>query len=531
MTNPAGQGATLSHSFPLVVNAIPPTQQAISVIPYESGDPVTETRLQLSASPDSPDGGADHITKFVVSGVPTDVSLGVPTAGFSLSGPALQGDGTDSYTITASGTTSPAAPELDVFAPAGKTTDFTLTSTAYAQEPNSPALASNSETQNIDVQYSTTNQLADFQSNNQSTWTTGDAFNKTFDNFLGVSFGPKSGSVGFTLTIPVIPFVYSPTVNQHFGGTAALKAGFESDLQVNAGEFNGQLPFNVTLDNTYNVDNQALEVDPSESQAGGGSFTTSFPSGSYNLDFVLDAFARVSTHGTFGTTSATLIKFNTTIPILSKNSSTLHGSFSLPDGIGSVSFQWPVVNTTGVNPLPGTITSQGDSKPVFQVSLDPIAIVLDAILGDDPLKGSFLGGVVNYTILAATVAPAVDVQQNFSLNASLPAGVINPDGGTPQNFTFGSPIIIPNSDGEYSLTLDPNATLSNDTSLAGQLTLGIKAIAGSIKLTISGVGPNIGFGPLFHPTTVLGPAPFATLYNKTFTVAFNPSTLPTVNAT
>ena len=165
------------------------------------------------------------------------------------------------------------------------------------------------------------------------------------------------------------------------------------------------------------------------------------------------------------------------------------------------------------------------SNPIFSLNVDPIAIVLDAIFGTDPLKGSFLG-VVNYTILAATLAPAVDLQQNFTLTAALPGGTITPDGGSGQSFNFGSPIIIPNSDGAYALTLDPDANLENTTSLAGQVTIGLRVLQGSIGFS----GVSTSFGPLFNPKTTLGPAPFATLYHNTFDVDFNQQTLPTVSA-
>lgn len=523
MTNPAGQGATLSHSFPLQVHAIPPTV-GVSVLPYESGDPVTETRLQLSSAVDSGDGGNDFINNIQLSNVPTGVSLSSP-------GNTVTNLGGGDYSISTTGNPASFNPEVDVFAPTGKTTDFSLGITANSSEPNGlPADETASTSQKIDVQFSTTTQNPDFQSQpNQSIWSSGTAFNTTFDNFLGVNFGPVSGSIGTAISIPVVPLVFTTTISQFVGATFALKAGFESDLHVDSGSFNGQVPFSVTLGNTYNVDNQALEVDPTSSEAGGGSFNTTFPNGSYKLDFILDAFAQLFAHGTFINTTIPLVNINSDIPLLNLASSQLHTSIPLPDGLGTVAFQFPNFTTTGTNSSPGTISSQGVSQPIFSVNIDPIAVVLDALIGSDPLKGNL--GPINYTILAATVAPGIDVQQNFNLNASLPTGTINPDGGSSQSFSFGSPIIIPNSDGQYSLTLDPNVSLQNDTTLAGQLMLGLKAIAASIKLTVSGVGPTLSFGPLIHPTTTLGPAPFATLFNNTFTVAFKPTTLPTVNAT
>jgi hypothetical protein len=76
------------------------------------------------------------------------------------------------------------------------------------------------------------------------------------------------------------------------------------------------------------------------------------------------------------------------------------------------------------------------------------------------------------------------------------------------------------------LTLDPNANLENTTSLAGQLTLGLSILKGSVGVS----GVSTSFGPLLHPTTTLGPAPFVTLSHNTFAVDFQGQTLPTVSA-
>ena len=505
ITNPSGQGASSTQSFNLVVAAIPPSV-GVSVLAYQTGDPVTETRLSVTSSVDDGDGGNDYINRLVFTNVAAGTTLSSPDGSF-----VNNGGGT--WTLSATGTPASFNPEVDVTTPAATTTQFTMGVTAYADELNA-AEVNSSTSQDIYVKYTTPSQNPDFLSSGQSIWTSGTAFSTDFDKFLGLDFS-TSGSTGGSFL----------GVSQYFGGTAALKAGFESDLHFDGGSFSGQLPFNVNLANTYNEINNALEVDPTASQAGGGSFTTTGPSGSYELDFILDVYARIYASGDLFSGSTTLINFKTTIPLISANSSTLNGSFDLPDGIGSVSFAWPQVNTTGSNASPGAISSQGTSAPIFQVSLDPIAIVLDAIFGEDPLKGTF-GGIVSYTILQATVAPGIDVQQNFNLTASLTGGTITPDGGSGQAFNFGTPVIIPNSDGQYSLTLDPNATLSNQTNLAGQLVLGFQALKGSLSLGVT----TIGFGPVISYKTTLGPATLFNLYQNTFAVDFNQQTLPTVSA-
>ncbi|MFL6726113.1 MAG: beta strand repeat-containing protein [Sphingomicrobium sp.] len=511
ITNPSGQQASSTQMFNLIVDAIAPTVSE-SVLAYQTGDPVTETRLQITSAVDDGDGGADYINRLVFSNVAIGTTLS------SASGTVVNNGG-GVWTLTTSGHPANFNPEIDVFAPGGQTTNFVMGITAYADEPNSPELNA-ATSQQIYVNYSTTTQNPDFLSSGQSIWTSGTSFTADFHQFIGGTIGPYSTSTGFHLSIP---YIFS--FGQSVGATVYLKSGFQADLHIDSGTFAGDLPFQVNLANTYNEINHALQVDPTDSQAGGGGFTTTSPNGSFGLDFILDIVARIYTAGDIGNAST---GFSTHIfqTLVHFNSSTLATSFDLPDGFGTVAIAWPTVNTVGSNPNPGPITSQGVSNPIFQLNIDPIAVVLDLLFGSDPLKGTLFGGAVSYTILAATLAPGVDLQQNFNLTAALTDGTITPHGGVGQSFNFGSPIIIPNSDGMYSLTLDPDANLENTTSLAGQVVLGLRVLQGSISFG----GLSTSFGPLANPKTTLGPAPFATLYHNTFAVDFNQLTLPTVLA-
>jgi hypothetical protein len=514
ISNPSGQGASSTQDTSLVVNPIAPTV-GVSVLARQAGDPVTETRLQLSSAVDDGDGGNDYINRIVLSGVPTGVNLSSPTA-------TITSLGGGSYEIDTTGNPSSFNPEVDVTTPSGQTTNFNLGITAYADEPHAPEVSS-STTQNIDVEYKTISQNPDFQSVNQSIWNTGTAFTKSFSTFLGIDYPngfPNTAGPASTST---------SVLGVNFGATFGLKAGFQADLNVNAGSFNGQLPFNVTLNDTFNKTTNTLEIDPSESQLGGGGFTTQGPGGSLEIDLVFDVIAKA--HG--GPLNLTLSTFVDKV-LIQKNSSTLGHSFSLPDGLGSVTVNWPQVNTTGSNPNPGTIEATGTSKPIFNLNIDPIAVVLDAILGSDPLKGSVgsLPGVqISYTILAATLAPGVDVQQTFDLNASGLTPVLKNGSGTTIPFSFGSPTILQSpSNTNFSLGLTPDTTLENQTSLAGQLEIGLRALKGSITVGLTPpLTTSVSVGPLIHPHTTFGPAPFVTLYQNTFPVNFQPQTV-TFNA-
>ena len=77
--------------------------------------------------------------------------------------------------------------------------------------------------------------------------------------------------------------------------------------------------------------------------------------------------------------------------------------------------------------------------------IDPIAVIADIILGDDPLKGT--GSSINvvlgslswsYTIAAGTVEPTIDLGQAFNMNIGALSSALT-DNGNPVAFNFSSP--------------------------------------------------------------------------------------------
>jgi hypothetical protein len=525
VTNPASQAAQMvsapGQTIDVTINPVPPNV-SVSVLPAESSDPATLTRLQVAAQVDDPDGGNDYINRIVLSNVPTDVSLSVPTAGFTLSGPTLVGS-TDNYTITTTGAPGTVMPEVDVMAPSDMTTNFNLGVQVFSDEKSgtggpTPEVSS-STTQNISVVFDPVTENPDFTATNQSIWTTGTAFVKSFDKFLGFTIGPTKGSASGQ--------IFSALVGQlsgAVGGSLYLKAGFEADLNVNSGSFNASLPFNVTLPDTYNATNDTLQIGnpttpATESQAAGGSLVTTGAGGSFDLYLILDAMASffLKLYGTAfgagfssGKLGFTAGPTNIDYKLFGKNSSTLSHMFSLPKGLGSITVAWPQVNTSKTNAPAGPISSSGTSPDFLKLNIDPIAVALDIILGTDPFKHTFkttFGPVslaAGYTLLAGTIAPGADLRQAFNLTANLPTGTVTPTGGSPHTLTFGKSLIIDNAPNTFSLDLTPGANLENDTSLGGTLEFGLRALEAKLSagLTFDG-SVSYTFGPLIHPHTTL----------------------------
>jgi hypothetical protein len=474
----------------------------VQVLPWQMGDPVTETRLLVTATSGdfgTADEGSDFIKSLQFDGLLGGVTLS-DTLGL-LSG----------TTIITSGDPGTFTDELDVFAPPAQNTSFNLGITAINAEiegTGNPAEAPASVSQPIVVDYSQQSANVDFTATNQSIWDTGGAFTTDFNKFLGINTGASTTLGGTFLGAGI-------TVSAGFH----IKTGFQMDLSINSGSFNADLPYNITFDDTYNKTTDTLEIDPFDTALAGGHISTLGPNGSFSLDFIFDAMAnaKITLSYVLGTTNASVgTHLKTTIPIVHFNSTTAKTTIPIPPGdpIANLTFAWPNVNTSGTGG-PGTISSVGTSNPIVNLDLDLIALALAALgISPDPLKGSILG--VDYDLLSADVSGGIDVQQKFDLNELGLTPTLTLEDGTLEPFTFGMPLFIQNAsthdsnhDGTlaFSLSLTPDASLHNNTSLAAQLGFGVTAL----KID--------GFDPLHFDTTIpLGN--LGSIYNRTFPVNF-----------
>ena len=498
----------------LTVNATPVADKPtvnVQVLAPGPGDSETETRLLVTATAGdfgTATQGSDYINRIVFSGLPGGVTLG---------GAGIVGD-----TLTTTGTPGMVTEEVDVFAPSNQSTNFNLGITAFNDEMEgngSPAEAPQAVSQPIVIDYSQANSNLDFQAQNQSIWTTGTAFTSDFHRFLGIDTsigGPVGGTViGFGLSA---------------GATVSIKTGFQADLHITSGDLNADLPFNVTLNDTYNKTNDTLFIDPTETGLSGGQISSTGPNGNLELDFVFNAMAKYFAKGTaFGTTvvnpHGTLGPFKTTIPILNLDSSKLTTSIPIPPGdpIATVDFAWPTLNTTPTGSGPGTATSAGTSNPIFNFNLDLVALAL-AALGINPDPLDFSAGGLTVDLLSLNAGFNIDTQQQLNLSALGLTPTLKLEDGTVENsFAFGQQLVIPNAsshdtnhDGAIDLTLNltPNASLQNITSLAGALGFGLTIG----KFDFHGIDGAVFDQPINIP---LGSVP---LYKNTFAVNFQSQT-------
>src|SRR5262249_43564168 len=134
--------------------------------------------------------------------------------------------------------------------------------------------------------------------------------------------------------------------------------------------------------------------------------------------------------------------------LLKVNSTNAHASIPLGSNV-TLNLTYPQVNTTGNGPA--TNVTAAAMKQGLGLSVDALGLILEAILGKDPLKGS-VPGLGTYDIASATLKAGLDLKQSFDLtdagiSADLLVGTNQVDVGA-LNFG-GAPTVIQNvaSDG------------------------------------------------------------------------------------
>jgi hypothetical protein len=503
-----------------------------SVMTSQPGDPVTLTRLQVDATSgdfNTVTQGSDYIQSLIFTGVPDGVTLSSPNGG------TVVNDGGGMWTLNGSPSNLGSFdPEIDVTTPANTSENFNLGITAVNAETEAPGVTAQAPTsQNITVDNSTFNASPTFTATDQSIWQNGNAFNFDWNQFLGI--GPNGqipGSFNHTIGGPgtTLGFGFSA------GANVNVTAGFSAHLHITGGNFTASLPFQVTLDDTYNKTTDTLEIDPTLTALSGGTFSSTGPGGSFSLDGIFNALAKL--HGFAKVAGVTLGKGATTLQttndkqLFSFTSGQLAFSHSIVPGI-TAHVGWPQVNSSGSDTVSGSninITSSGTSGPALGLTADLVALLGEALdIPPQLISGSF-AKVIKYDLLSANVGFGVGLGQDFTLNDLGLTPVLDVGtSATPETLNFGTPTVIDNvsslglSGGAapLSLSLTPDATLQNTTSIVPQFLA---------SLTIGKVSvPAVFHFTLFKTSATVNLAKIP-VYNTTFAANFQSQTLNTTVA-
>lgn len=472
----------------VTVNATPVADKPtvnVSVLTPHSGDPINEVRLLItshSGDHGTVNQGSDFLSNIMLN-LSGDVTDGTTIIGDS-GGLVAANTGIDSSHVINLSTHNldTFSDEVDLLMPAGTSLNDNLAVTATAAETEATATtATGTYDQTIGIKFQHTDETPQFQTlANDSIWNTGSSFSASKDLFLGadLSLNASAGALGVD-----------------FSSTGTFKAGLTDTFNINGGTITAHLPFDVTVDTTYNTTTDTLLIHTSDALQSGASFTTTGPGGSFTLGALFDLNDTLSLGGslidTLGlgfsypfdvqSSSASLIPGNTYGGGSITDSDTTH--YKIPVGpdplapIGYIYAAWPLLSATSTTQAGDTITGNAASNNFIQFDLDLLrwaAAENPVVFG--PIEG-VLGPPLNdpngFAILQAFANVGANLQQSFALQAQHLDGTFHFADGSTQSFVVGQDITIPNAsklagpDGNvtFSLSLTPDATLEDKTSV------------------------------------------------------------------
>ncbi|WP_338501825.1 cadherin-like domain-containing protein [Sphingomonas kaistensis] len=473
-----GKGGGDSATATMTVEAVADTPTL--TVTTAPGANVNQIVITVTAAVTDTD-GSEYLDRFTFSGLP---------AGASIAGESDLVYNPDSTTPTMS-------KSFTVDLAANSDFDFNLGVTAWSKELSNGSEASTTSNTKIVIDAASNEFDLTFLATDQSIWGTGDALGIRDERFLGFDWDPKEKSSG--------GFVYGAI-------DVALKAGFQTTLDLSAGSIDASVPYDVTVNTTYNHVTDVLLISSSAALTRGGvSFTTTGPGGNFALDFIFNYYFKASAGLDFEVEKYGLFsvedRANYTFNILDLDAADLQFSYDFPYGI-SASLAWPTINTTSGL---GSFSSSGASNNFFTLGLD-VDDLLTKILN---LPASPFGVSID-VLVAKGSADLIDVDlsagmnllQEFLLSVTSLTGTLVFENGAKQAWKWGDTTITgastydSDNDGviEFVLDLDPQASLSNKLGLGFNFGYDIDLLkaSGSYDVLIDSgewsIGPVLSFG-------------------------------------
>ena len=441
------------------VHIIPVADQpsiTFEVLPPDVNDPINVVRLKVTATQSDAD-GSEFIHHIAFGALPPGVTL-------------ITDGNLDSI-----GQPDSVVEFVQLLLPTGQDVNFDLNVTAFAQEEGigDPDQASVTIAKHIEVDFNHNQTQQEFLATDQSIWDSGDQFFFDEHPFLGPNI-PFDESVPFFL--PPNPIPIEAFAKGHF------KAGLQIDIHIEGGDIDAHLPFDITIDTTYNKTTDSLLIHTGAALAPGGGFDTTGPEGNVGLKFILDFLAEVGVQDALDLgigLSQTVSLQPAPLDLFSASSTdpSLPFTFPLPAGF-SLSFDWPHLSTVSSAQSGNEISGDGASNNFIQLNLDvdfaaaqlfPLFAPIEAILDPDPTSED------NFELLDLDVNAGANFLQEFVIKALGLGGTLTFENGETRQFVPGQDILIrnaslleggdPDSTIDFSLLMTPDVDLHNETSI------------------------------------------------------------------
>lgn len=348
--------------------------------------------------------------------------------------------------------------------------NFDIAFTASSVEASNGDMETHTANQNIDIQFTNTQSSLTYAVDDQSIWDNGPAYFYDLEGeegFFGISIGPVTdGDVYEVASVDVAGWNYA------YG----LTAGFQLDVHIEGGSIDASVPVDVTIDATYNHTTDTIYIDSFASLGSGGSFLTSGPEGSLDLDFVfkylmeLHAWSDLLPVGIdFGPYQSD--PSSEVTEIIDLDTSDPAYSWDLLPGIVSLIAEWPHIDVAND---PGVLSGDAFSNFFLALQLDV-----------DALANNLLGGLLswvdadpttedNFEVFDLDLVGGLRLLQEFAIGLGAAAETVNLvlEDNSVMAMTLGTGLWIEdasthdvNNDGvvSFSFELTPDVELTNNT--------------------------------------------------------------------
>jgi len=443
------------------VHIIPVADQptiTFDVLPAETNDPINLVRLKVTAAQSDAD-GSEFIDRIEFGALPSGVTLN----GANDLNPADQPDSLVKF--------------ITLTLPTGQDINFDLNVTAYAQEEGNgdpdEASATTGKHIAVDFTHNETHQM--FDATDQSIWTTGSGAPFTRDLFIGPNI-PFDESQTF-LTPTIIPVPVTASAEGHF------KIGLQVNVTFDGGHITAHLPYDITIDTTYNETTDSLLIQTGAALESGANFTTTGPEGNVDVSFVIDFLAKLGLEDGI----AGVVGIDKTFALqpdpfhlfgFSSTGSDLPDIVPLPGGF-SITLDWPHLSGGSTGQSGNEVLGAASSNNFVQFNVDadaaaafyfPLFEPIEAVIDPDPTSES------NFELFDLDLSAGANLLQKFVLDALKLDGKLIFENNQTVNFKVGDalPIIrnASNLDGpdlnntiDFALSMTPDATLDNETSV------------------------------------------------------------------
>jgi hypothetical protein len=470
----------------------------------EAGGTVNEIIVHVASSVHDLD-GSEYIDRFVLSGLPAGVQV-----------TALDHSTVD---VNPSGEPVSLARDFLLTLPKGQSSDFDFTVTAIAREKSNGDEEENSVSVPIELVATDTQWTPSFLATDRSLWGTDAGFDFSSDQFFGVDLSASGSSDG------LIGYDYA----------TSIRAGIQASVELDDGVIDANLDYALGIQTQYNHTTDALQISSTQALTGGG-FSTTGMEGSFGFDLIFNYLLHAAiTYNILDVLKGEILGVtfadDVTLPLLHLDSATLAQAFEFDNGSVSLKLAWPDTATNGsATPPPvGEFSAIADQPDFSTLDID-----IDALLGLPFHWDINLPDILNVNIDIADIDlfSGFDFFQSLVMQAQGLQGVLTFEDGSIVPFVFGSELNFAhasaidaagNNDGtvDFTLTVDPQATLTNHTSLDFNLGVSFSAmtITGAYNVLDLASGP-INVGPLYGPVAAMAPTPPLDVFNGEFALDF-----------